>query len=73
VGLSEAVEHGKPRSERADLAVGFARVAADSNTIFSVLRIRHERVTAHLSAPAPVEAANRSPNEVAAALARVWR
>lgn len=37
--------------------------------ILPVLRIRHERITAHLSAPAPAEAAPRSPNEAAAAVA----
>ena len=38
---------------------------AGKHHILLVLRIRHERITAHLSAPAPVRTGHRSPNDTA--------
>ena len=58
---SDRIQYGIPGTDVHPEALPIVRVeGTGKHHILLVLRIRHERITAHLSAPAPVEATTRS-------------
>ena len=66
---SDRIQYGITGTDVYPEALPIVRVeGTGKHHILLVLRIRHERITADLSASARVKAATRSPNEAAAAV-----